>query len=111
MASNFIKIVWVVFFTLLFENSVNAQLFNFQSTVIPVGGQTCIPVNVIGVMGNGLDNPVFPTGIPPINFIAQLTLDIQTTHPCTLEITLISPGGTVLTLSSFNGAGGVNYTN
>lgn len=50
--------------------------------------------------------------IPYTYFIDHLTINsIYTTHPQTIVITLISPQGTSLTLSAYNGAGGSNYIN
>lgn len=88
-----------------------AQNFPAPSTTVPYGTQVCIPFTV-----SGLSTPitlpiVLPPGSPTGVYISGFTVNIITSHPWTLQLTLISPAGTVVTLSSFNGWGGANYTN
>ncbi len=101
-----IKLV-VVF--LIFFNEVSGQTFNFPTTVIPTGGQTCLPVNVV------MNPPIYGLGDPvsgpfPCMFIGSVCINIQTSHPWTLVVNLVAPNGTTLNLTSYNGAGGSNYT-
>ena len=99
-----------ILFILLFYAGVirvcNAQTFPITGGPVSSGGQvTCFPVVVSGI------GTMVPPGSGPGNFLDQVCINITTSHPWTLEITLISPMGTSLILSSFNGMGGANYTN
>lgn len=90
---------------------VVAQTFSSPVVTVPPGGITCLNINV------NTSPPLsgWPMGDPyigpwPVAYISDIELNILTSHPWTLEITLISPAGTSLLLSAFNGAGGINYT-
>src|SRR5688572_32085989 len=89
-------------FALHFALPANSQIYPIPGgPVIPGNGPTCFTFNVSGV---GI---IYPPGwgwnSPYIDYV---TIDsILTTHPQTLVITLVSPAGTSLTLSAYNGAG------
>lgn len=88
-----------------------AQSFPVPSTPVPFGTQVCIPFTVSGLNGNITQPVVLPANSTTGFIISGFTVNIVTSHPWTLQLTLISPAGTVLMLSSFNGWGGSNYTN
>ena len=82
------------------------QNFNIPPGAVIPGDTVCFPVTVSGI---GL---LYPPGWGWFSpFIDHVTINITTTHPQTLSISLVSPSGTTLLLSAFNGAGGSNYTN
>ncbi|MBL7938524.1 MAG: T9SS type B sorting domain-containing protein [Flavobacteriales bacterium] len=85
---------------------VVAQTYPFNSGPIPLCATSTFTANVSGI----------GTLVPPWNSgggytLSELTMNITSDHPQTLQITLTSPEGTELLLSEFNGAGGQNYTN
>jgi hypothetical protein len=92
---------------LLYSGNTFSQGFGSPTVVIPTGGQTCIPLTVSG-LPTSLFNYQTPNAFPVLLYVE---INIQTTHPWTLHITLVSPQGTSLVLSSLNGfGGGNNYT-
>lgn len=82
------------------------QIFNIPGGAVTPGTTVCFPVTVSGI---GMLEPPGANWFSP--YIDNVTINITTTHPQTLSITLVSPAGTSLVLSAFNGAGGSNYTN
>lgn len=66
---------------------------------------TCFPIVVSGI------GPLVPSWAGGGAFIDNICFSITTSHPQTLIINLVSPAGTTLLLSSYNGAGGANYVN
>ena len=106
MARKFRLLAFLIAF-LPFGN-LEAQIYPIPGgQVIPGNGVTCFSFNVSGV------GTLYPAGMFPWTpFFDHLLINsIITTHPQTLVITLVSPGGTSLILSAYNGAGGSNYIN
>jgi len=97
-----------ILFTATLEFS-KGQSFPVPGGLVTPGVQTCFPFTVSGLPPDPLGDPIL--GPWPQTFIDSFSVTIMTSHPWTMEITLVSPGGTILTLSSFNGAGGSNYIN
>ena len=81
--------------------------FPFTSGPIPTCDTSIFTANVAGI---GILYPP-GTGWGWTYWLDHLTINITSDHPQTLQISLTSPGGTILLLSAFNGAGGQNYTN
>ncbi len=82
-----------------------AQTFPFTSGPIPPCDTSTFTANVSGV--GWLVTPGMDWG----SYLDNVTINITSDHPQTLQVFLTSPQGTVLLLSQFNGAGGQNYTN
>ena len=78
----------------------------FTSGAIPPCDTSTFTANVGGI---GTLYP--PGGVWGQFSLTGLLINITTTHPETMSISLTSPQGTTLLLSAFNGAGGQNYTN
>lgn len=97
----------LLFFSCMFS-SLHAQTFYVPPVTVPPGGQTCLNFNVTGNYPPLIDPYLGPW---PGMFLDYVEINILTSHPWTMEITLTSPAGTTIVLSSFNGAGGTNYTN
>jgi len=87
--------------------SAQTSSFGFTSGPIPLCDTSTFTANVSGV---GILTPP-GTGWGGEGYLSELTINITTDHPQTLQIFLTSPEGTTLLLSEFNGAGGQNYTN
>lgn len=87
--------------------SAQTSSFGFTSGPIPLCDTSTFTANVSGV---GILTPP-GMGWGGEAYLDQLTINITTDHPQTLQIFLTSPEGTTLLLSEFNGAGGQNYTN
>jgi gliding motility-associated-like protein len=84
----------------------NTQVIPFTSGPIPLCDTSIFTANVSGI------GTLYPPGFNWWTYsLSQLTMNITSDHPQTLQITLTSPQGTDLLLSAFNGAGGQNYTN
>jgi gliding motility-associated-like protein len=100
---------YVLLMALMLPMAGYGQVFTFPSTNISPGATTCITVNAnVGPPVYGLGDPIL--GPFPTSFVSQVCINIQTSHPWTLNVFLIHMGDT-LTLTAFNGAGGSNYTN
>ncbi len=100
------KALWA--FVMLWCNvvSLSAQNISIPGGIIKPGMTTCFSFTTSGL----------PTTLVPYNpgagfFINNLCINVITNHPQTIEISLVSPAGTVLILSSFNGSGTGNYVN
>lgn len=104
--SMFRKLFSLAVMLVLVWMDTKSQSFPAPPTLVPYGTQVCIPISVTNV-----SDPITTLTNPPGCYITGFIVNITTTHPWTLQLTLISPAGTVLTLSSFNGWGGSNYTN
>ncbi len=87
--------------------SAQTSSFGFTSGPIPLCDTSTFTANVNGI---GILTPP-GMGWGGEAYLDQLTINITTDHPQTLQIFLTSPEGTTLLLSEFNGAGGQNYTN
>ncbi len=82
------------------------NIIPFTSGAIPPCDTSTFTANVSGI------GTLYPPGSGWWQFsLTGLLINITTTHPETMSISLTSPEGTTLLLSAFNGAGGQNYTN
>jgi len=112
MKKSLLRFLVIIVFQLYTYGIIQAQTFNAGPVTVQPGGTTCLNfnVNVPPPLSNwAIGDPVL--GPWPVAYISNVCMNILTSHPWTLEITLTSPAGTTLTLSSFNGAGGTDYTN
>ena len=109
------QMLWTLSMVILFALPVGtfAQTFTGMGNPQPVpptgtGGFFSMPTTSVAntsVLGTG------PIGAGQSFLIDNVTIDITHTFDGDLDITLISPSGTTLDLSSDNGGAGDNYTN
>lgn len=100
-----LRIAFGSLLSVLLSRPALAQQFNFNTGPIPPCDTTLFTVDVAGV-GILVD----PYGYDEGGYVEDVWINIATTHPWTMSISLTSPTGITILLSAFNGAGGQNYT-
>src|SRR5262245_21585714 len=98
--------ILVALYPLITFLPLRAQVFPFSSGQIPLCDTSLFYAQV-----DSIDGLLSPPGGFNTFWIQAIEINISTDHPQTLSISITSPEGTTLVLSSFNGAGGFNYTN
>ncbi|HRD51371.1 MAG TPA: gliding motility-associated C-terminal domain-containing protein [Flavobacteriales bacterium] len=97
---------WVAAVAIAASVPASAQTIPFTSGPIPPCDTSTFTATV-----SGIGFLVTPSSWSWGYYLEDLLVNITSTHPQTLQISLTSPQGTTLLLSAFNGAGGQNYTN